>query len=71
MHRDMETPLEQYERHCREGEEQIAKQRAYIAGLLSGADDKQVESACRVLALLEARQRLCDELLKLERVVRR
>lgn len=56
-----ETPLEVADRHVREGEERIAKQRALIAELERDQHGQLLPGARELLAQLEASQRLVRE----------
>ena len=62
-----ESAIEQAERHVREGEEHIAKQRALLAELEQQGHRHEADQARKTLAVLEESMRLHREHLERER----
>ena len=61
-----ETPLEQTQRHVKEGKDRIAKQQALIAELAHDGHDGMLPAAQELLAQLNASQQLGREHLERE-----
>ena len=61
-----ETPLEQTQRHVKEGEDRIAKQQALIAELAHDGHDGMLPAAQELLAQFNTTQQLSREHLERE-----